>query len=93
MERHARIDAMSPVRSAKAEARQVTFTRRGVRHGFVAAQPLAIGVFIYGITFGLLALGSGLSLLDALLMSATVYSATAQVAALSTMTEDASVFI
>jgi predicted branched-subunit amino acid permease len=64
-----------------------------VRRGFIAAQPLAIGVFVYGITFGLLALGSGLSLVDALLMSASVYSATAQVAALSAMAQEASIFV
>lgn len=66
-----------------------TFTRHGIRRGFIAAQPLGLGVGIYGVTFGLLALGSGLSVLDALLMSATVYSGTAQVAAVSAMSHGA----
>jgi 4-azaleucine resistance transporter AzlC len=92
-ERRARIDAMTQLTSATTASRSGTFTRHGVRRGFIAAQPLAIGVFIYGITFGLLALGSGLSVIDALLMSATIYSATAQVAALSTLAQDASIFI
>jgi 4-azaleucine resistance transporter AzlC len=61
------------------------FTLDGVRRGFFAAQPLAIGVFVYGLTFGLLALSSGLSVLDALLMSATVYSGSAQTAAVGAM--------
>ena len=47
---------------------------------FAALALLLSSVGIYGVTFGLLALGSGLSVLDALLMSATVYSGTAQVA-------------
>lgn len=72
-----------------APPRAITFTRDGARRGFVAAQPLAIGVLVYGITFGLLALGSGLSVLDAMLMSATVYSASAQVAALGAIGQGA----
>ncbi len=84
---------MTPIPSASTEPRRGTFTRHGVRRGFIAAQPLAIGVFIYGVTFGLLALGSGLSLINALLMSASVYSATAQVAALSAMAQGASILV
>jgi len=82
---------MTQGRSAAIESRRNTFTRHGVRRGFLAAQPLAIGVFVYGVTFGLLALGSGLSVVDAVLMSATVYSATAQVAALSAIGQGASI--
>ena len=59
---------------------RTTFTRNGFRRGFIAAQPLAIGVLVYGLTFGLLAVSSGFSVLDALLMSATVYSGSAQTA-------------
>ena len=72
---------------------RTTFTRHGIRRGFIAAQPLAIGVLVYGVTFGLLALGSGLSLVDALLMSATVYSASAQVAAVSALTQGAGLLL
>lgn len=70
-------------------AAPVVFTRGGARRGFVAAQPLAVGVLLHGVTFGLLALGSGLSVFDALLMSATVYSGTAQIAAVSAMSAGA----
>ena len=69
--------------------RSVRFTRAGVGRGFVAAQPLAVGVFAYGVTFGLLALGSGLSVAQALLMSATVYSGSAQTAAVGAMASGA----
>jgi 4-azaleucine resistance transporter AzlC len=68
---------------------RVVFSRAGIRRGFVDAQPLAVGVLVYGITFGLLALGSGLSVVDALLMSATVYSGSAQIAAVSAMSAGA----
>lgn len=59
----------------------VTFTRAGVRHGFVVAQPLAASVVLYGAVFGVLAGESGLSVAEALLMSAFVYSGSAQLAA------------
>lgn len=85
---------MTTARPSPAEpGRSATFTRHGVRRGFIAAQPLTIGVFVYGVTFGLLALGSGLAVVDALLMSAAVYSATAQVAALSGIAQGATIFV
>jgi predicted branched-subunit amino acid permease len=70
------IDATAP------RAARPPFTRAGAWRGFVAAQPLGIGVFAYAATFGVLAGEHGLSLLEALLMSAMVYSGSAQVAAL-----------
>ena len=84
---------MTPASSPTTESPRIRFTRHGIRRGFIAAQPLAIGVLVYGITFGLLALGSGLSVVEALLMSATVYSASAQVAAVSAMAQGAGVFL
>ncbi|MDQ6640665.1 MAG: AzlC family ABC transporter permease, partial [Pseudomonadota bacterium] len=72
---------------------RTTFTRHGIRRGFIAAQPLAIGILVYGVTFGLLALGSRLSVGDALLMSVSVYSATAQVAAISALSHGAGVLV
>jgi 4-azaleucine resistance transporter AzlC len=81
--------AMTRPPAAAAGSHRTVFTRQGIRRGFIAAQPLGLGVGIYGVTFGLLALGSGLSVLDALLMSATVYSGTAQVAAVSAMSHGA----
>ena len=64
---------------------RTVFTRDGVVRGFVAAQPLAVGVLVYGLTFGLLAFGSGLSIGDSVLMSATVYSGSAQTAAVGAL--------
>jgi 4-azaleucine resistance transporter AzlC len=61
----------------------VGFSAAGLRRGYVVAQPLALGVFIYGVTFGLLARNAGLSILEALVMSATVYSGSAQTATVS----------
>jgi predicted branched-subunit amino acid permease len=65
------------------ETRRARFTREGIRRGFLAALPLGVGVFAYGITFGVLAVDAGLSLAEALVMSATVYSGSAQVAAVA----------
>lgn len=58
----------------------MNFSSAGIRRGFVRGQGLAVGVFGYAIAFGLLASDAGLSVLEALLMSATVYSGSAQVA-------------
>ena len=58
------------------------FTRRGIRHGFLRAQPLAWSVLLYGMMFGVLASSAALSALESLLMSALVYSGSAQMAAL-----------
>lgn len=73
------------------EPRRARFTREGIRRGFIAALPLAVGVFAYGVTFGVLAIDAGLSLLEALVMSATVYSASAQVAAVAGMSAGAGI--
>lgn len=59
----------------------ITFSYAGAKRGFLAVQPIAFGVFVYGVTFGLLATGSGLSTLEALLLSAGVYSGSAQTVA------------
>src|SRR5215470_17603325 len=40
---------------------RVNFSVAGLKRGYIAAQPLALGVFIYGLTFGLLARTAGLS--------------------------------
>ena len=60
----------------------VRFTSEGVWRGFVQAQPLAPGVALYGLVFGVLAGERGLDWLQALLMSVFVYSGSAQLAAL-----------
>lgn len=59
-----------------------TFTASGLRRGFLLAQPLAPGTFIYGMVFGVLASERGLAWFEALLMSVFVYSGSAQLAAL-----------
>jgi predicted branched-subunit amino acid permease len=40
---------------------ETTFTAAGFRRGYAQAQPLAIGVFAYAVTFGMLASDAGLS--------------------------------
>ncbi|MEP6823896.1 MAG: AzlC family ABC transporter permease [Ramlibacter sp.] len=60
----------------------VSFTRAGVWRGFVAAQVLAPGVVFYALVFGVVASERGLTAIQAMLMSAVVYSGSAQLAAL-----------
>lgn len=60
----------------------VTFTRVGLRRGFLAAQGMVPGVLLYGMVFGVFATDRNLSLLQAVLMSAFIYSGTAQMAVL-----------
>jgi len=57
----------------------VRFT--GVRAGFVACLPVALGVGGYGVVFGVLADRAGLSVAEAALMSATVLAGAAQLVA------------
>lgn len=68
---------------------QTSFTAAGVRRGFLMAQPLAPGVLVYGLVFGVLASQRGLAWLEALLMSAMLYSGTAQLAVLQGWSRDA----
>ena len=67
----------------------VNFTAAGVRRGFVAAQVLAPGVVFYALVFGVVASERGLTGLQAMLMSAVVYSGSAQLAALQGWTGSA----
>ena len=67
----------------------VSFTAAGVRRGFFAGQPLAPGVLLYAMVFGVLASERGLSWLQAVLMSGFVYSGSAQLAALQGWTASA----
>jgi predicted branched-subunit amino acid permease len=59
------------------------FTLAGVQRGFIGAQSFGIGVFLYGLAFGLLAREIELSVMEAMLMSGVVYSGSAQIAAVS----------
>jgi 4-azaleucine resistance transporter AzlC len=61
----------------------VSFTAVGLRRGFVAAQPLALGVFAYGVAFGLLAIGAGLPGWQAVAMSLAINSGSAQTVAVN----------
>jgi predicted branched-subunit amino acid permease len=58
------------------------FTFAGIRAGYIKATPLAISTLIYGFSFGVLASEAKLSALEAVLMSAVVYSGSAQLAGL-----------
>ena len=58
------------------------FSGAGVRRGLLQAQPLAPGVLLYAIVFGVLASERGLGWLQATLMSVLVYSGSAQLAVL-----------
>jgi 4-azaleucine resistance transporter AzlC len=59
-----------------------SFTSAGVRRGLLLAQPLTPGVLLYAMVFGVLASERGLHWLQAALMSALVYSGSAQLAVL-----------
>jgi predicted branched-subunit amino acid permease len=63
----------------------VCFTGAGLRRGFIAAQALALGVFAYGVAFGMLATGAGVSGWQAVAMSATINSSSAQTVAVNAM--------
>jgi len=78
-----------PVTAAPPQGATTAFSRSGFLRGFKRAQPLAVGTFAYGIAFGLLAREAGLAPLEAVLMSATVYSGSAQLAAVSQLGPEA----
>jgi 4-azaleucine resistance transporter AzlC len=61
---------------------QVVFTRDGVVRGMRGSVPIAIGVAVYGVVFGLLARQVGLSFLENLLMNVIVLAGAAQTASL-----------
>ena len=61
---------------------RLPFTMRGVIDGAQACLPIALGVGVYGILFGLLARQKGMSLLGALGMSSTVFAGASQLIAM-----------
>ena len=61
---------------------RVVFTTHGVRRGLRASLPLWIGLLPFGLVTGVLADAKGLSLAEAVLMSALVYAGAAQLLAL-----------
>lgn len=68
-------------------AGRVIFTSAGVRRGFRASLPLWIGMLPFGLVMGVLADAKGLSLLEAVLMSALVFAGAAQLLALDLWTD------
>lgn len=59
-----------------------TYTLAGLRRGFIACLPPALGVFVYGLVFGVLSRQAGLSDAQALSMSAFVYAGASQLLAM-----------
>lgn len=59
------------------------FTADGIRRGARDALPLGLGIFVYGLAFGLVAAQAQFALAQALAISAAVYSGSAQLAALN----------
>jgi predicted branched-subunit amino acid permease len=59
------------------------FTWAGFRRGLRAGLALGLGIFVYGVAFGLVAAQAALSWAEALAMSAAVYSGSAQLASVS----------
>ena len=57
---------------------ETKFSREGLFAGVQQSTPIALGVFTYGIVFGVLARQSSLGLSEAVLMSASVFAASAQ---------------
>jgi 4-azaleucine resistance transporter AzlC len=60
----------------------VTFTRQGLFQGFLKCVPVGLGVFAYGLVFGMLAVQAGMSPLQAQLMSLVVFAGASQLMAL-----------
>ncbi|GGM75265.1 4-azaleucine resistance transporter AzlC [Halarchaeum rubridurum] len=60
------------------ESERAEFSRKGLGAGVRQSTPIALGVFTYGIVFGVLARQSSLGLSEAVLMSASVFAASAQ---------------
>jgi len=69
----------------------VAFTWAGFLRGARIAVPLSVGMIPFGLVAGILAETKGLSLFEAVLMSATVFSGTAQLVALESWSDPAPV--
>jgi 4-azaleucine resistance transporter AzlC len=69
----------------------VTFTRQGMLRGARAAVPLLLGSLPFAMVAGIASQAAGLSMLEAVLMSASVFGGAAQLLALGGWTHPASV--
>lgn len=78
---------------ARHPAAQPSETRRLFVRGFVGLMPLWAGAIPVGIAYGLAARGAGLSVVEAQMMSLVVFSAAAQVSAVSLLDDGASSMI
>jgi 4-azaleucine resistance transporter AzlC len=61
---------------------RITFDRKGIIEGARQSVPIALGIFSYGLVFGVLARQAGLSTLESLLMSGMVFAGASQLAVL-----------
>lgn len=73
------------VPEAETNAPAVPFTLKGFLRGLRRMQGLSVGIFVYGLAFGLVAEQAKLSTVQAVLMSLAVYSGTAQLAAVGVL--------
>jgi predicted branched-subunit amino acid permease len=71
----------------------VTLTLQGVRRGALVALPFCASSVIYGLAFGLLAAGVGLSTAEAVAMSVLVFSGSAQVAVVQAWSNQTSLLL
>lgn len=83
---------MTEIPAGAAPAESTPFTAAGAWRGFVVTQAFALGGLVYGMTFGILALGNGLSLVEAMFMSLTVFSGSGQIAAVGAMNAGAGLY-
>lgn len=62
-----------------------------MREGFIKVLPLAFGVAVYGLAFGVLAAGAGLHPFEVLAMGTLVFAGSSQIVAVASFATDASV--
>jgi 4-azaleucine resistance transporter AzlC len=60
----------------------IRFTLRGIARGYAKTLPIAVGVAVFGVAYGLIAGQHGLSLLETGLMSALVFAGSSQMLAM-----------
>ena len=79
-------DILHPLQQ-HSQASTVAVTRAGLLRGARLSLPFCASSIVYGLAFGLLAEGAGLSSLEAVIMSVLVFSGSAQVVVLQTWTD------
>jgi 4-azaleucine resistance transporter AzlC len=63
-----------------------TFTRDGFLRAFRRAVPMSMGIFVYGMAFGIMAVQAKFTVTQATLMSALMFSGSAQLASVGVLT-------